>query len=216
MWSFARSRNARDVGGIERARERALQGLAHRDAARDDVGPQCVAGLQQRRAPRTGGGVDGGQQRGQRVAFGGERFRFRCQRRRIERERVGGAHGDAACVGGGAAQARASGRGDERCVERGEELREAALLDQRGVAGERALGEFARRDRKDRRIGRVDRRLRDDSRRRGLPGFARAVAVGHAPQIDLRLDDEHALDVAPDDAENEASPSVNGCCVSIR
>ncbi len=76
---------------------------------------------------------------------------------------------------------------------------EAALRQQRLVAAQQAFGVLAGGEREDRRAGRVQRGLRDDALRGGLPGFA--LALVHAPQVDLGLHDEDRLDVPAHDAE---------------
>ena len=123
--------------------------------------------------------------------------KFEC--RGFARERVAGSGRETPGFGRGAAQARPAGGRDQRGVERGQKLEKAALRDEFRVARDLALGILACRKWKHRNVRRVHGGLSDDAGRGALPGLA--VAVAHAPQIDLRLDDEDALDVAPDDAQ---------------
>src|SRR5665213_3543641 len=131
-------------------------------------------------------------------------MQHRCgplERVRVERQRVGGAGRDATRFAGGAAQPRAAGRRDQRCVERSAELAEAALRNQRVVVREQSLGVFARGEGKDGRPRRVLRRLLEDALRGGLPRLTVRGRIRHAPEIDLRLNDEHRLDVTADDPQ---------------
>ncbi len=178
-----------------------MQRVAHRRTGVRDLHVQLHARRVQRVATRFGRGVDGREQRLESGAFGRERRGIGGERRDVERQRVGRAGCDAARFGRSAAQTRTAGRGDERGIERGEEFGEPALRHQLRVAGEQTFGILARGEREDRRIRCMHGGLGDDACGRGLPRFAPAGGIGHAPQIDLRLYDEHALDVAADDAE---------------
>ena len=197
--SFARSRK-RATSAVSNARVSVRASAVRAASPRARVAAARFAPASFRRAAAVPAAASNASSAGaDRVPFRAQCRGRRFERFRIERERIGGAGRDAPRFAGGAAQPRAPGRRDERCVERAAELAEAALRDQRVVVGEQAFGIFARREREDRRSRRVLRGLREDALRRGLPGLTARRTDRHAPQIDLGLDDEDRLDVAPDD-----------------
>ena len=105
----------------------------------------------------------------------------------------------------------------ERALEPGDQRGKAACARRVPASPfEQRLGVLARRDREDLGLRRVTRGLRDDSLARVLPSGA-PVGFGLAPKIDLRLDDEKSCArVRRSGPKNAASPSLKGCCVSIR
>ena len=87
---------------------------------------------------------------------------------------------------------------DERSVERGEELLEAAGFDERRIRVERTFGVRARGQRVDVRTRRVYRRQARDPVVGVLPSRA-PVGLSLLQEIDLGLHDEDRVDVPSDD-----------------